>query len=67
MRPEELRTLTQAELQEKLREFKEKLFRLKIELASGRGGKPSELKKLKKTVARIKTILRERELKGKTQ
>ena len=60
----ELRKLSDAELKTKIRETKEELFTKRMQHASGTLEKPSELKKLRKDVARMKTILTERELDG---
>ena len=60
----EIRKLSDAELKAKIIETKEELFTKRMQHASGTLEKPSELKKLRKDVARMKTILTERELDG---
>ena len=60
----EIRKLSDAELKNKIRETKEELFTKRMQHASGTLEKPSELKVLRKNVAKMKTILRERELDG---
>jgi large subunit ribosomal protein L29 len=60
----EIRNLTTEELNKKMEEFNEELFNLRFEQATGNLEKPSRIRELRKTIARIKTIIRERELKG---
>ena len=59
---EELRKLTTKELNNKIKENKEELFNLRFQQATGNLEKPGRLKDLRKEVARMKTIIREREL-----
>jgi len=63
MKVKEIRDLTTEEIEDKIKEFKEELFNLRFEQATGNLEKPSRIKDLRKTVARMKTIIRERELK----
>jgi large subunit ribosomal protein L29 len=58
----ELRELSTEELNKKIMEYKEELFNLRFSQATGNLEKPSRIKELRKLVARIKTIIREREL-----
>ncbi|NPA53590.1 MAG: 50S ribosomal protein L29 [Aquificae bacterium] len=62
MKAEELRKLTDDELREKLVELKKKLMHLRFQNAIGGLEKPSEIRATKRDIARILTILREREL-----
>ncbi len=62
MKAEELRKLTDDELKEKVVELKKKLMNLRFQNAIGGLEKPSEIRETKRTIARILTILREREL-----
>ena len=62
---EELRKLTTEELNNKIKENKEELFNLRFQQATGNLEKPGRLKDLRKEVARMKTIIRERELNKK--
>ena len=48
------------ELQKKLTELKDELFHLRFQLAINQLDNPTRLKAVKKDIARIKTILRER-------
>lgn len=62
MKADELRELEKEDLLEKLRQLESQLFDLKIEAKHGRMTTPSKLRQIRKDIARIKTILREREL-----
>ncbi len=62
MKNSELRELTSEELRNKIEEYKEELFNLRFSQATGNLEKPSRIRELRKLVARMKTILREREL-----
>ena len=62
MKAKELRKLTNEDLQEKLKELKEKLLKLRFQNEIGGLEKPSEIRQTKRDIARILTILREREL-----
>ncbi len=57
-----LRELSDKELESKIRESKKELFSLRMKQSTGTLEKPSKIKELRKDVARMKTILREREL-----
>ena len=58
----EIRELTNEEIVKKIEEYKEELFNLRFSQATGNLEKPSRIKELRKLVARMKTILKEREL-----
>ena len=62
MKLEELRKLSTEELQKKIKENNEELFNLRFQQATGNLEKPSRLRDLRKQVAKMKTIIREREL-----
>jgi len=59
---EQLRALTTDELALKLREAKEELFNLRFQAATGQLENHGRLTAVRKEIARIYTILREREL-----
>ena len=59
---EELRELPALELTERLEETREELFNLRFQLATGQLDNYRRLRLLRREVARIKTVLREREL-----
>ncbi|MEN3043829.1 MAG: 50S ribosomal protein L29 [Candidatus Hydrothermales bacterium] len=56
----ELRELDQEELLRILKELKEKLFELRTKKVLGSIEKPTEIRKFKRDIARVKTILREK-------
>lgn len=62
MKVKEIRELTTEEINKKLVEAKEELFNLRFQQATGNLEKPSRLRDLRHTVARLKTVLREREI-----
>jgi large subunit ribosomal protein L29 len=57
-----LRDLSEDELEEKLTEAKEELFNLRFQLVTGQLDNPMRIKQMRKQVARIFTVMREREL-----
>ncbi len=59
---EELRQLTDDELATKLREGKEELFNLRFQAATGQLESHGRLSAVRKEIARLYTIIREREL-----
>ncbi|UQX11602.1 50S ribosomal protein L29 [Candidatus Mycobacterium methanotrophicum] len=60
--PGELRELTDDELVERLRESKEELFNLRFQMATGQLNNNRRLRVVRQQIARIYTVLREREL-----
>ena len=58
----ELRELTDDELTTKLRESKEELFNLRLQMATGQLANNHRLRTVRQEIARIYTVLREREL-----
>ncbi len=58
----EIRKLTTEDLNKKLEENKKELFNLKFALSTGNLEKPHRIKELRHEVAKIKTVIREREL-----
>ncbi len=62
MKAKELRELSEDELKEKLGELSQELFNLRFQRATGQLGNTAMIPKTKKDIARLKTILREREL-----
>ena len=62
MKASELRELTVEELQAKLKDLKEELFQLRFQLAVNQLDNPMRFSAVKKDIARINTILRQREL-----
>ena len=62
MTNKEIRELSNEEILSKIEESKEELFNLRFPQATGSLENPSRINELRKLVARMKTILREREL-----
>jgi large subunit ribosomal protein L29 len=58
----ELRELTDEELENKLIDLKDELFRLRFQLATGQLENPMRIREVRRNFARAKTIAREREL-----
>ena len=65
MKIKEIRELTTEELLNKIEELKEELFNLRFANATGNLEKPSRIHELRKTIARIKMVIREREINNK--
>ena len=64
MKVNEIRNLSTADLTEKVAGLKEELFNLRFQLATGQLENPMRIREVKKTIARIKTVQREEELKA---
>ena len=62
MKPKEIRDLTDEELEKKLHDLKAELFNLRFQLATGQLENPMRVRDVRRSIARIKTIQREREL-----
>lgn len=65
MKINDIKNLTTSELTAKLSELKNELFNLRFSHATGNLANPMQLHNVKKDIARIKTILRVRELADK--
>ena len=61
MKAKELRDMTVIELGSKLNELKGELFNLRFQLATGQLDNPVKLRFVRKNIARVKTILKEKE------
>jgi large subunit ribosomal protein L29 len=59
---DQLRDVSEDELETKLAEAKEELFNLRFQLVTGQLDNPMRIKQVRKQVARILTLMREREL-----
>lgn len=68
MKARELQELRQGsspqDLQEKVQDSKSELFNLRFQLATGQLENPMRIREVKKSIAQIKTILREKELRA---
>jgi large subunit ribosomal protein L29 len=62
MKPEKVRNLTDAELRQQQRDLNDQLFRLKFQLNMGQTESLKKIRGLRKDIARVKTISREREM-----
>ena len=64
MKVNDIRDMSAGELNQKLASLKEELFNLRFQLATGQLENPMRIKEVKKTIARIKTVQTEQELKA---
>lgn len=62
VKADELRELSDAELEKKARDLKEELFNLRFQKVTGQLENPLRLRQVRRDLARVKTIQREREL-----
>lgn len=62
MKAKEIRQMSEKELIKQLNDLKAELFNLRFQLATGQLDNPSRIKQVRKDIARVKTIMREREL-----
>jgi len=62
MKASEVREKSQVELDQELLELKSELFKLRFQLATNQLDNPMRLKEVKRNIARVKTVIREREL-----
>lgn len=62
MKAKELRDKSVNELNQSVIDLKTELFNLRFQLATGELDNPMRINKVKKDIARVKTVLREREL-----
>jgi len=58
----ELRDLTTAEIEQKVKSLKEELFNLRFQLATGQLENTARIREVRKAIARMKTVIREREI-----
>lgn len=64
MKTSEIRKSSSSELQKELVELKSELFKLRFQHAANGLENPMKIRNIKRDIARVKTILREKELKG---
>lgn len=62
MKAKEIRDLTTAEIEEKIKALKEELFNLRFQLATGQLENTARIREVRKSIARMKTVVREREI-----
>ena len=64
MKVNDIRNMSAAEMEQKVSGLMEELFNLRFQLATGQLENPMRIREVKKTIARIKTVQREVELKS---
>ena len=64
MKNNKIKEMSSQDLEKELSELKSELFKLRFSLATNGLDNPLKVKEVRKDIARIKTILRERELKN---
>lgn len=64
MKANELRQLSNEQLADTLRDTQKRLFNLRFQAATEKLEAPSDIRKLRREIARIKTLQRERQLKA---
>ncbi|NTW05456.1 MAG: 50S ribosomal protein L29 [Peptococcaceae bacterium] len=62
MKAREVRDMNDDELRKALDDSKDELFKLKFQLATGQLDNPMRLREIRKNIAKVQTIIREREL-----
>jgi len=62
MKASEIRKLSQEELLSKIDDLKDELFKLRFQLATNQLDNPMRIRGVKKSIARLKTVVREREV-----
>jgi large subunit ribosomal protein L29 len=67
MKPEKIRNLTDAELQHQGQDLADQLFKLKFQLNMGQTESLKKMRGLRKDIARVKTILGERQRAAATE
>ncbi|MGE5473528.1 MAG: 50S ribosomal protein L29 [Ignavibacteriales bacterium] len=61
---QEMRDMTSIELEKELSELKKELFKLRFQLATNQLDNSNKVSSVKKDIARIKTVIRAREIQG---
>jgi len=61
MKPDEIRKLSKGDVQKKLQGFREELFNLRFQHSTGQLENTQRIPRVKKSIARILTILKEKE------
>ena len=62
MKIQDLRDLSTQELEDKIKDLKEELFNLRFQNATNQLDNPLRIASVKKDIARVKTVLKEKEL-----
>ena len=61
MKAKEVREMPKAELEQKITTLKEELYNLRYQAHTGRLEKPSRIRNIRRDIARINTIIREKD------
>ena len=64
MKVNDIRNKSAADMEQQVSSLKEELFNLRFQLATGQLENPMRIREVKKTIARIKTVQREVEIKS---
>ena len=62
MKANDIRELTTSEIEQKVKSLKEELFNLRFQLATGQLENTARIREVRKAIARMKTVIREREI-----
>ena len=62
MKANEIRDLATSEIELKVKSLKEELFNLRVQLATGQLENTARIREVRKAIARMKTVIREREI-----
>jgi large subunit ribosomal protein L29 len=62
LKAKDIRDLSDVELNKKLDDSKDELFKLRFQMATGQLDNPMKLQEVRRGIARVKTVIREREL-----
>jgi large subunit ribosomal protein L29 len=66
MKAKEIRELTDAEAQAKLRDLRQEMFNLRLQQQTARLERPSRIREVRRDMARLQSVLRERQLRPAT-
>ncbi len=66
MKAKEIRELTDAEAQAKLRDLRQEMFNLRLQQQTARLERPSRIREVRRDMARLETVLRERQIQPAT-
>jgi len=65
MNAKEIRDMTAEQIDKELLDLRREQFNLRMQAATGQGVRSHEFGRIRKDIARLKTVLREREIQGK--
>jgi len=67
MKPKDIREMTAEQIDKELLGLRREQFNLRMQSASGQGVRSHEFGRIRKDIARLKTVLRERENKSESE